>query len=151
MVKNKTKRIKKQESLCIDNNTGEILGGSSKYVSYGDVDNYVRFYKRSEYKYYRLSLTEKGMLLDMIDFIDYNNRIVLDMDVRGLIAKRNGTGIDVVHRAIKKLVTSGALFRVGMSKYIVNPHFIGCGKQVEIDVLRQKFILTKDGWDYVEF
>ena len=132
---------------------GVLIDTVSEFVGTKETDEYVRIYKKSIFNTEILTLQQKGFLFDIVDFIGYGNILDMDGGIKDMLCSDKKKSRGTISNLLGELVKIGVLFRIGMAKYLVNPHLISCGRDKIIRQLKYQVTFNKGKgiWEYDPF
>ncbi len=155
--KNEEKITYKEKKETIDYETGEI----KEEVEYTTIkipkeDNYIKLYIKYITYMHNLPKGLHPIIYELIKYVNYDNKIIINKDVKETIAKRLKIKENTIKQHIYNLSKENILIRVAQATYILNPYIFGKGnwkdiyelrKNLEIDVIftEDKIIFKKLG------
>jgi predicted transcriptional regulator len=138
-----------EQSTYINNETGEIKKQEEKKViRIPKEDEYIKIYIKTIGVLHNIPASADKILLEIIRYVNYDNRIIITKPVKEKIAERLGLSYSRVHNYISTLSKKNILIREDRGMYILNPYIFGKGNWHDIYNLRKELrldVVFKEG------
>jgi len=89
--------------------------------------------------------TTKNILIGLLKFMDYKNRIDMNAYRKKILAEELDTSVRTINNAITNLSKKNIFIRLGTGSYLVNPKYFAKGKWSDISMIRTIIEYTKNG------
>jgi len=138
-----------EQSTYINNETGEIKKQEEKKViRIPKEDEYIKIYIKTIGVLHNIPASADKILLEIIKYTSYNNRIILTKPVKQDIANNLNISLSRVNNYITTLIKKNILIRKDRGMYILNPYIFGKGNWHDIYNLRKELrldVVFKEG------
>ena len=138
-----------EQSTYINNETGEIkTQEEKKVIRIPKEDEYIKIYIKTIGVLHNIPASADKILLEIIKYTSYNNRIILTKPVKQDIANNLNISLSRVNNYITTLIKKNILIRKDRGMYILNPYIFGKGNWHDIYNLRKELrldVVFKEG------
>ena len=141
-IKGKGKKRKRSNITktlrVIDTNNGRIEETVEKQYFYTEGDRtfikvYDEFVEKISTDKIKGKVVATYFTLDR--FADKDNRVIIDKELRDKISEKNEICQRTVERHMKELIENDYLIRISKGKYMINPLYLGRGKENKMEKL----------------
>ena len=131
------KKTKVSEHTTIDGGTGVVLSEKKVSVYQSNPEDYfVKVYLENIQKLGCLTKGEMIVFFCLLRYIDYKNKVVLNIERKKKIAKKSEFTLGTVNKCVAGLHGKNMLIHLSMGSYLVNPEYVGKGNWKDISELR---------------
>jgi predicted transcriptional regulator len=138
-----------EQNTYINNETGEIkTQEEKKVIRIPKEDEYIKIYIKTIGILHNIPASADKILLEIIKYTSYNNRIILTKPVKQDIANNLNISLSRVNNYITTLIKKNILIRKDRGMYILNPYIFGKGNWHDIYNLRKELrldVVFKEG------
>jgi len=134
--------LKKEQTETRDALTGEVTERSVTHtVKVEQEPSFIKLYIKDMCKLNDVPKNANKILLSLLEYVNYNNEIILNAGLKKRIAKELNITPPSLNNGISRLVKSELICSVERGIYLLNPNMFGKGKWKDIKELQ----IT---WDY---
>jgi hypothetical protein len=133
----KSKRVFKTKET-VDINSGELVVSEIEYRSETE-PSYFKSYCNDLASLHKLNNATKSVLWFLAKKMDFQNQIIVNVDLKEQAVSEIGIKIDMVNKAISTLYKTDILLKRNKTRrgvYIVNPKYFAKGSWKDIKALR---------------
>lgn len=105
---------------------------------------FIKFYLQDLMRLKDLPPATSKVLYWVLRNVGYDNKIVLDKEIKQEISLELSIAYDTVKKAIADLFSSGVFLRSSRARYIMNPDLFGKGRWEEIERIRLEIMYSED-------
>jgi len=135
--------IYKEEKSKINNETGEIVEEVKHTTTRIPKEpNYIKVYIQAVGLLHNLPNSADKILFELIKYVNYDNEIIINKNVKERIAERLNISLSRVNMYISDLTKKNFLIRKARGVYILNPYVFGKGNWKDIYELRKALQLN---------
>lgn len=140
------KVIQQTKKEVIDKASGEVLTSETNtIINFPKEPAYVKMYLEDVTKISNLPKWVSGILYELLKYMDFNNRVILNAGIKREIAITQRTTVQVINNTLTKFINSGLLQRKDTGVYLVNPHYFGKGSWPQIHKIRMTLTYDERG------
>jgi hypothetical protein len=96
--------------------------------------------KRHDYflAYYE-NLAKHNLMFALIGEMDYENKVIIDKRLKGVLSKRYSTTDGVIRNTLSKMVKDGFALRLANGVYFINPNLFTKASKNTISSIREEY------------
>ena len=145
-MERKKNLVKELRVESIDYETGEVKEQKSYSQQKIDTEpDYIKLYIADMSRWADLQQSTSTVLGAVLRYMTYDNKIVLNSFIKGVIAANLGTTKGNIDVQLNRLCKKGLLARIGYGTYMANPYTFGRGKWTETKEIRATVTYNSDG------
>ena len=130
--------------------TGEIESSHSININYDTEEDFNKIYIDKIHFLFKPTNSELSLFIKLLDFMDYNNKVYLNKENRGIIIDDLKIDKNTINHTLSRLIDKGMLFRTEINYYVVNALIASRGYWKDIKFVLRHFYYDEElqKWGY---